>query len=171
MRGTLRPAWLGCLAWLLLGSWPTLSEAQLANKKETLRGHRTIYLSIVTPETEQAVQQLGLKKESLERYIIEQLRENGFEVSTDYTNQTLILEIQVDLLKVAQATDSDVFAFISQFEVIQPARLATNRQAALVTTWRATKFGAVSRAQANLLRDSVLQNLTQFIEDYRSVQP
>jgi hypothetical protein len=167
----LRPTCLGCLACLLLGSWPTFSNAQLANKKETLRGHRTIFLSIVTPETDEAIQQLGLKKDSLERYILEQLRQNGFEVSTQYTNQTLILEIQVDLLKVAQSTDADVFAFISQFEAIQPARLAANRQAALVTTWRSTKFGAVSRAQVNLLRDSVLQNLAQFIADYRSVQP
>ena len=101
---------------------------------------------------------------------MQRLKESRIEVSTEYTDQTLILEIQVDLLKVIQSDDVDVFAFISQFEAIQPARLATNHQAALVTTWRSTKFGAVTPAQAGLLRDSVLQNLERFITDYLEVQ-
>ena len=168
MRG-LRP--LCCLTALLLATgWPTDVRAQLANRKETLRGHRTIYLSISTPETDDAVRQLGLKQESLQRYVVQRLQESRIEVSTEYTDQTLILEIQVDLLKVIQSDDVDVFAFISQFEAIQLARLATPGQAALVTTWRSTKFGAVTPAQAGLLRDSVLQNLERFITDYLEVQ-
>ena len=136
---------------------------QLASNEQTLQDHRSVFLSITTPAFDETGRQLGLKKESLERFVLSRLKKNGIQVSTTFTNQTLILQVNVDLLKVLRSNDTDVYAFVSQFEAVQAARLATNRQSALATTWTATKFGAVTREQASLLRDSVVQNLDQFI--------
>ena len=160
--------WLTAL--LIAGVVARAGRAQLANRKETLQGHRSIFLTVNIPESDEVAQQFGLRKESFERYLLQQLQQTGVPVSNHYTDQTLILEIQVDLLKVIESDEGEVFAFISQFEAIQPARLATNQKAALVTTWRSTKFGAVTLAQKNLLRDSVLQSLEQFLRDFQEVQ-
>ncbi len=108
---------------LVVSQYPVIGCAELANRKETLEGHHSIFLSVNIPEAEEAAQRLGLKKESLERFLIDRLQKGGIAASLEYVDQTLILEIQVDLLKVIQAEDSDVYAFISQFEAIQPAQL------------------------------------------------
>ena len=144
--------------------------AQLANKKETLRGHQSVFVAVTTPESDDAVRQLGLVKSSLERYILAQLAKANIPASVVFTDQTLILEIQVDVHKVIQTHDLDVFAFVSRFDAIQPARLATNRQAALAATWQATQFGAVTPQQSHLLRDSVITNLDAFIRDWQEVR-
>jgi len=147
----------------LLASLAQTTSGQLASNTDTLQGHSNVFLSISTPEGDATGRHVGLKKESLERFVLSRLEKNGINVSTTFTNQTLILQVHVDLLKVIQSGETDVYAFISRFEAVQAARLATNRQSALATTWKATKFGAVTRQQANLLRDSVIQNLDQFI--------
>ena len=156
--------WLRAATTLFVLAWAAQSASgQLASNKETLQGHSSVFLSISTPEHDATGRHLGLKKESLERFVLSRLEKNGIKVSTTFTNQTLILQVQVDLLKVIQSGDTDVYAFVSRFEAVQAARLATNRQSALATTWKTTKFGAVTRQQAHLLRDSVVQNLDQFI--------
>ncbi len=160
--------WLTALLFAALSS--STGRAELASRKETLQGHRSIFLTVSIPESDDVAQQFGLRKESFERYLLQQLQQTGVPVSNRYTDQTLILEIQVDLLKVIDSDEGEVFAFISQFEAIQPARLATNQKPALVTTWRSTKFGAVTLAQKNLLRDSVLQSLEQFLREFREAQ-
>lgn len=147
----------------LLASLTQTASSQLASNAETLQGHRGVFLSISTPEVDVTGRHVGLKKESLERFVLRRLEKNGIKASTTFTNQTLILQVHVDLLRVIQSGETDVYAFISRFEAVQAARLATNRQSALATTWKATKFGAVTRQQANLLRDSVIQNLDLFI--------
>jgi hypothetical protein len=148
----------------------TPAAAQLAHKKETLRGHRKVYVSVTTPATEDATRHLGLVQPSLERYILAQLSKANISASAEFTDQTLILEIQLDVHKVIRADNLDVFAFISRFEAIQAARLATNGDAALAVTWRATQFGAVTVDQAHLLRDSVINNLDAFIRDWQAAQ-
>jgi hypothetical protein len=153
----------------VLGSIAQTASGQLASNSETLQGHSSVFLSISTPEIDQTGRNVGLKKESLERFVLGRLEKSGIKVSTTFTNQTLILQVHVDLVKVIQSGETDVYAFISRFEAIQAARLATNRQSALATTWKATKFGAVTRQQANLLRDSVVQNLDQFIAAWTDV--
>jgi hypothetical protein len=146
------------------------AASQLGHKKETLRGHRKLFVSVTTPATDDATRHLGLVQSSLERYILAQLDKANIEASTEFTDQTLILEIQVDVHKVLRADQVDVFAFISRFEALQAARLATNGEAALAVTWRATQFGAVTADQAQLLRDSVIRNLDDFIRDWQSAQ-
>ena len=145
------------------------AQAQLASNKETLRGHQNVFVSVSTPDSEVAVNDLKLKKESLENFVVKRLRRNNIDVSTTFTNQTLILEIKVDLVKVASVDDQDFFAFVSQFEAIQAARLATNKQGALATTWRETQFGGITRENARLLRESVILNLEKFIADWNIV--
>ncbi len=123
-------------AWVSLLAVVPPTSAQLASRKETLRGHRSVFVAVTTPESEVAVRQLGLVKPSLERYILAQLAKANIPASLEFTDQTLILEIQIDVHQVIQAKDLDVYAFVSRFDAIQPARLATNRQAALAVTWR-----------------------------------
>jgi hypothetical protein len=160
-------ATLGVLLMLLLS---TPAASQLAHKKETLRGHRKVFLSVTTPATEDATRHLGLVQSSLERYVLTQLEKAGLTASTEFTDQTLLLEIQVDVHKVLRADSRDVFAFVSRFEAIQAARLAANGEAALAVTWRAMQFGAVTSDQAHLLRDSVVNNLEAFLRDWEAAQ-
>lgn len=148
----------------------TSSSAQLANRRDTLQGHRSVFVAVTTPATDDATRDLGLIKASLERYILDQLTKAGIPAATAFTDQTLVLEINVDLHRVVQSGDVTVFAFVSQFEALQAARLATNRQSALVSTWKAVQFGAVTKAEAHHLRDSVTTNLDQFIKDWQAVQ-
>lgn len=152
---------------VILLSIAQATSGQLASNKQTLQGHTSVFLSISTPEIDETGRQVGLKKESLERFVLTRLEKDGIEVSTTFTDQTLILQVHVDLLKVLESGETDVYAFISRFEAVQAARLATNRQSALATTWKATKFGAVTRQQAHLLRDSVVQNLDEFIAAWK----
>lgn len=146
------------------------ATAQLAGRQETLRGHRQIYVTVTLPEAEETTRELGLRKATLERYVLDRFKENNIPASTEFTDQTLILEIRVDLHEALKADDKRVYAFLTQFDVMQAARLATNQQSTLAATWRATQFGVVSRQQANLLRDSVLRNLDAFIADWKAVQ-
>jgi len=146
------------------------SSAQLANRKDTLQGHRSVFVSVTTPATDDATRDLGLIKGSLERYVLDQLTKAGIPAATAFTDQTLVLEINVDLHRVVQSGDVTVFAFVSQFEALQAAKLATNRQSALVATWKAVQFGAVTKAESHRLRDSVTTNLDQFIKDWQAVQ-
>jgi hypothetical protein len=161
--------------WITAGGillWFATSPAwgELANTKETLRGHQSVFVSISTPQSDDAIRRLGLVKASLERYVLTRLADAKIPASLEFTDQTLILEIRVDVHKVTQGNELDVFAFISQFDAIQAARLATNRQAALAATWRATQFGAVTSKQAHLLRESVISNLDGFIRDWQAAQ-
>jgi hypothetical protein len=148
----------------------SVARADLANRRDTLRGHTKVFVAVTTPETDDAVRRLGLVKTSLERYILKRLGEANIPASLEFTDQTLILEIHVDVHKVTQGNAVDVYAFISRFEAIQAVLLATNRQSALAATWRATQFGAVTTEQAHLLRDSVAKNLDQFIADWQAAQ-
>jgi hypothetical protein len=157
-------------ACILLWMATDAARGELANKIETLRGHQSVFVSVSTPQSEDAIRRLGLVKASLERYIIARLADAKIPASLEFTDQTLILEIQVDVHKVAQGNQLDVFAFVSQFDAIQAARLAANRQAALAATWRATQFGAVTSEQAHLLRESVVSNLDNFIRDWQTAQ-
>jgi hypothetical protein len=117
-----------------------VAGAQLANRKETLQGHRAVFVAVTTPAAEEVTRDLGLVKASLERYILDHLTKAGIPASTEFVDQTLVLEITVDVHKVIQSEDLAVFAFVSQFEALQAARLAANRQSALVTTWKATNL-------------------------------
>jgi hypothetical protein len=146
------------------------ASAQLANRRDTLRGHQRVFVSVTTPQSDDAVRQLGLVKASLERFIIARLTQANIPATTEFTDQTLILEIQVDTHKVLRAQETDVFAFVSRFEAIQAVRLATNRQPALAATWRATQFGAVTAEQAGLIRDGVIKNVDDFIRDWQAAQ-
>lgn len=145
------------------------TSAQLASRRETLRGHEQIFLNVNISDTEATNQTFGLRKESLEKFLLRRLDEAGIKATNQYTAQTLILEINVDLHQVAQTNEEQVYAFVSQFDAIQAAKLATNHEAALATTWKSLQFGAVSKAQSQLLRDSVVQNLDRFIEDWQAV--
>ncbi|MCA9153017.1 MAG: hypothetical protein KDA92_27130, partial [Planctomycetales bacterium] len=87
-----------------------------------------------------------------------------------FVDQTLILEINVDVHKVSTTGTEPIFAFVSQFEAAQAARLAANRQSALAVTWKSMRFGAVTKAQAGLLRDSVVANVDEFVRDWKSAQ-
>lgn len=157
------------VAWFVL-LFAAPAAAQLAHKKETLRGHRKVYVSVTTPASDEVTRQLGLVQSSLERYILAELNRANIPASTELTDQTLILEIQVDVHKVLRADNLDVYAFVSRFDALQAARLATNGEAALAATWRTTQFGAVTANQAQLLRDSVIRNLEEFIRDWQAVQ-
>lgn len=150
---------------LLLGAPVRSVDAQLANKADTLAEHERVFLSVTTAQLGETA--LGLKKESLEKHLVEQLEEANISVSTRFTNQTLILEVTIDLHKIAESDDVNIYAFVSRFEAIQAARLATNNQAALASTWDATQFGAVTKPEANRLRDSVTTNLKAFLEAWK----
>lgn len=160
--------------WALMGivcCFTTLTaQAQLAGRQETLRGHRQIYVAVSVPEDDATTRELGLRKATLERYILDRLKEQNVPASTEFKDQTLILEIRVDLHEALKADGKRVFAFLSQFDCMQAARLATNRQSTLAATWRATQFGVISRDQAQLLRDSVLRNLDAFVADWKEAQ-
>ena len=133
--------WLRIAATLfVLAGFVQSASGQLASNKETLQGHSSVFLSISTPELADTGRHVGLKKDSLERFVLNRLQKSGIQVSTTFTNQTLILQVHVDLVKVIQSGETDVYAFVSRFEAVQAARLATNRQSALATTWKATKF-------------------------------
>ncbi|MCA9149239.1 MAG: hypothetical protein KDA92_08075, partial [Planctomycetales bacterium] len=65
-----------CAFMLSIAFLPALArhgQAQLANQKGTLRGHQAVFISVTTPQTDEARKQLGLVRESLERFIIERL--------------------------------------------------------------------------------------------------
>ena len=147
----------------------TNAFAELASSKDTLRGHESVFVTVITPETDDAVRRLGLVKSSLERYLLDRLTQAEIPASSQFTNQTLILEVHVDIHRVVQSGNVDVFAFISRFDALQAVQLA-NRRAALATTWRATRFGAVTTVEADLLRDSVIKNVEQFIQDWTAAQ-
>ena len=156
------------LALTMLGLCGRSTSAQLASRRETLRGHREVFLSVNISDSETANRTFGLKKDSLEKFLLGRLAEAGISAANEYQTQTLILEIQVDLHQVVQVDDDQVYAFVSAFDATQAAKLATNREAALVTTWKSLRFGAVSQSQSQLLRDSVIQNMDQFIEDWQA---
>jgi len=142
---------------------------QLASNKETLRGHTSVFVSVSSPDNEFTRNVLKIEKESLERFIVSQLEREGINASTTFTNQTLILEIKLDLVEVASINGEGMYVFVSQFQAIQAAKLATNRQPALATTWQQVQFGGITQQNAPLLRDTVDQNLEKFIADWKQV--
>ena len=156
-----------CTACVLLLLSVNSVLAELASSRDTLRGHHNVFISVTTPETADAIGKLRLVKSSLERYLVDELKKSQIHASVRFTDQTLILEVHIDIHRVTQSNKADVFAFISRFDAIQAVQLV-NRQAALATTWRATQFGAVTPDQAGLLRSSVIKNLQQFIGDWEA---
>ena len=60
------------------------THAQLASNKETLRGHQNVFVSVTTPDSDVAIHELKLKKESLESFVVRRLQRNKIEL--DNTN-------------------------------------------------------------------------------------
>ena len=165
----LRPLTIACTFSLLTLFFVGSVYAQLASNEDTLRGHTSIFVSVSIPDNEFARTVLNLEKEPLEGFVVHRLEQEGIHASTTFTNQTLILEIKLDLVEVASIDDEQMYVFVSHFQAIQPAKLATNRQAALATTWQRVQFGGITEQNASLLRETVFQNLEKFIADWKQV--
>lgn len=155
-----------CVVWGLSGP----AFAQLSSDVASLQGHERIFVAVSTPNTDVATQDLGLRKESLEKYILKRLEKAGVDASTTFTDQTLILEVNVDLIKVVESDGVRIHAFVSNFEAVQATVLAKSRRTSLATTWKSHKFGAITKEQSKLLRESVVKNLDNFIKAWEEAQ-
>ncbi len=147
----LRPLTIACTFSLLTLFSVGSGYAQLASNEDTLRGHTSIFVSVSIPDNEFTRAVLKLEKEPLEGFVVHRLEQEGIHASTTFTNQTLILEIKLDLVEVASINDEEMNVFVSHFQAIQPAKLATNRQAALATTWQRVQFGVSPANEATCL--------------------
>ncbi len=146
-----------------------------SSRGETLAGHERIHLAVRLPENSSQLRALGVRRASLEQFVLNLLRGAGIDASTEYSDQTLTLQMSLETASLTDAgrriAEVEDIAYLVELDAIQGAKLATNRQAALVSTWRTLQLGLVRRGATAPLRQSVERSVTTFIAQWKLVHP
>lgn len=155
--------------WLVSLLYTSPAVGQTVSERGSLNGHQGVLLVINIPRSE-PVHRLGVRRTSLEQFVLRRLKKEGIEASTKFTGQTLVLELRVDVFKVIESGDTTVYSFVSDLEASQVARLVALDKMGLAVTWSSTKFGIVTRSQPHVLRDAVEQTVKNFLNDWNAAR-